>query len=165
MSDAGSLFDSDSPVFLEDLEVGMTRAFGRYEVSREEVVEFGRRFDPQPFHVDEEQAKRSPYGGLIASGWHTTAMTMRMLVEDFQSWGLQSLGSPGVDDLRWRRPVRPGDVLSLTTELVEARPSRSSPTRGSVKLRVAVKNQDGDEVMSMLSLGMVRRRPRATEPP
>ncbi len=145
--------------FLEDVTPGSVWRLGEIGVEREEILSFARRFDPQPFHVDDGAAAASPFGGLVASGWHTAALTMRLIVGYLLELRVASLGSPGVDELRWLRPVRPGDTLSATAEVLEARPSRSRPDRGSVRLRVVTRNQDGDEVMSMISLGLVSRRP------
>ena len=127
-------------------------------MTKEEIVAFAREFDPQPFHVDEEAARRSPFGGLIASGWHSAALCMRMIVSMLGP-DSGSLGSPGVDELRWLKPVKPGDELSVHVEVLEAVPSRSKPDRGLVKLRYTMRNQNGEDVMSMIALGLVLRRP------
>jgi len=145
-------------VFFEDVEVGASRQLGSYTMSREEILAFGRQFDPQPFHTDEEAARRTPYGGLIASGWHTAAVSMRLMVDGLLADGSGSLGSPGVDELRWLLPVRPGDTLSVATEVLEKKPSRSRPDRGSVLLRIRVANQRAEEVMTMVARGILRRR-------
>ena len=150
-------------LYLEDFSVGDTREFGRYTVSLEEVMEFGRKYDPQPFHIDEAAAAKSHFGGLIASGWHTCGMFMKMLADDFNSRGGGSLGSPGVDELRWLKPVRPGDVLSVRGEVLEARPSKSKPERGIVRSRFEVFTEDGTVVMSLTSVSLMSRRPRAAE--
>lgn len=148
-------------VYFEDISLGdKRRAEATYTVTRDEIIDFGRRYDPQPFHVDEAAAKRSLYGGLIASGWHTSAMCMRLAVDEFLGTGeTGSLGSPGVDEIRWLAPVRPGDVLSLESEVVEKAPSRSKPDRGVIKLRHLVRNQRGEEVMTMIGIGIFLRRP------
>ena len=146
------------PLFFEDFRPGDVTDTGSVTVTREEILAFGRQFDPQPFHVDEEAARRSPYGGLIASGWHTAALCMRLIV-GLLGPGSGSLGSPGVDELRWLKPVRPGDVLSVHVEVLEAIPSRSKPDRGLVKLRYTTRNQNGEDVMTMIALGLVLRRP------
>jgi acyl dehydratase len=109
--------------------------------------------------LDEEAAKRSPYGGLIASGWHTSALCMRLVVDSFLADGAGSLGSPGVDELRWLKPVRPGDTLSVHIEVVETLPSKSRPDRGVVKLRYTVRNQKNEDVMTVLALGLMLKRP------
>ena len=146
-------------LYFEDVEIGAKSAFGRYEVTREEVTEFAQRYDPQPFHLSDEAAASTYFGRLSASGWHTTAMTMRMLVDNMSAVQQAGLGSPGIDELRWLKPVYPGDVLRVETEIVEKRPSRSRVDMGSFKSRVTVLNQDGAAVMTMLSIGLVRRRP------
>jgi acyl dehydratase len=141
----------------EDLTPGRRWTFPPREVTREEIVSFAREYDPQPFHLDEAAAKASPFGGLVASGWHTACLAMRMLVDGLGP--STSLGSPGVDELRWIKPVRPGDLLSLSCEVVEATPSRSRPDRGSVRLRYELSNQQCELVFSMIGIGMFGRRP------
>ncbi|WP_227377369.1 MaoC family dehydratase [Haladaptatus halobius] len=138
-----------------NVTVGSVDEFGSYEVTKEEIVEFARRYDPQPFHVDEEAAAESMYDGLIASGWHTCAMTMRLLVEN--SVEDASLGSSGIDEIRFRRPVRPGDILSVRTEVTGKRPLESDPRRGLVTSRVETSNQEDDIVLSMETAMFVRR--------
>jgi acyl dehydratase len=144
-------------LFFEDFEVGKIQEAGSRTVTRDEILEFARKFDPQPFHVDEEAARRSPFGGLIASGWHTAALCHGILVEEFLGADSGSMGSPGVDELRWLKPVRPGDTLTVRTEVLEVKPSRSKPG-GLVKLRYAMRNQNGEEVMTMIANGFFRRR-------
>lgn len=144
--------------YLEDLEVGMKRRFGAYEVTREEVTEFARQYDPQPFHLSDEAAAKTHFGRLAASGWHTCAMTMAMLIAA-RDEPMAGLGSPGVDELRWLKPVYPGDTLSVETEIIEVRPSRSRPDIGSFRSRVTVRNQQDEMVMTMTSIVLVRRRP------
>ena len=136
----------------EDFEVGQTQNFGAYEVTEEEVVDFARKYDPQFFHLDAEAAKQSLFGGLCASGWHTCAMTMAMMVENMAQKGL-SLGSPGIDKLRWIKPVYPGDVLSVHMEVLETKASRSRPNIGFVTSRVTVSNQQ-TAVMEFISVGI-----------
>ncbi|MDA1097405.1 MAG: MaoC family dehydratase [Proteobacteria bacterium] len=147
-------------IYLEDIVVGQEREFGCYEVTEEEVMDFARRYDDQPFHIDKEAAKDSIYGGLIASGWHTCAMFMRMAC-DAQSGQHQMamMGSPGFDDLKWLRPVRPGDVLSARSKILSARPSDNKPDRGTVRIQIWVLNQNGEVVMEMTSMGRYLRRP------
>lgn len=145
--------------YFEDIEIGETRAFGEYHVTEDEVVEFAEQYDPQPFHVDEAAAADSMFGELVASGWHTAAMSMRMLVdgpddEDERA----SMGSPGVDELRWHQPVKPGDTLSLRTEVLEKRPSENRSDRGYVKSRLETYNQDDDLVMSWVGNAIFERR-------
>src|SRR5688572_23466545 len=118
-------------MYFEDLEVGASQTFGNYRVTREEVVEFASKYDPQGFHLSDEAAAETHFGRLAASGWHTCAMTMRMLVDNIKAQGgQQGLGSPGVDELRWLKPVYPGDTLSCRTEIIEKKESRSKPEIG-----------------------------------
>lgn len=145
-------------IHFEDIEVGHRQSFGRYEVTREEVVAFAKNFDPQPFHLSDEAAAQTYFGRLSASGWHTCAMTMRMLVENMSVVEQAGLGSPGVDNLRWVKPVYPGDVLRCETEVVEKRRSRSRPDMGLFKTRCQVFNQDNELVLEMLSNGLIRVR-------
>lgn len=145
--------------YFEDLEVGRRDAFGRYEVTRDEVIEFARKFDPQPFHLSDEAAAQTHFGRLAASGWHTCAMTMAMLVKDIEARGTASLGSPGIDELRWLKPVHPGDILRCESEVIEKRVSQSRPEMGITKSRLTVFNQDDVAVLSMVSNGLVRTRP------
>jgi acyl dehydratase len=146
-------------LYFEDLEVGTIHRFGAYQVTREEVIEFASRYDPQPFHLSDEAAAQTYFGRLSASGWHTCAMTMAMIVEDMKGREQASLGSPGMDELRWLKPVYPGDTLSCQTELLEKRQSASRPEMGVFKSRMTVFNQDGVAVMSMISNGLIRTRP------
>ncbi len=146
------------PRYFEDYVVGTVHGFGSITVEEAEVIEFGRRFDPQPFHTDAEAARQSIYGNLIASGWHTAGLMMRLLVEHYLSPGA-SLGSPGVDELRWLKPVRPADVLSVRVTVVEAAVSRSKPDRGLVRSQVEVLNQHGEVVMTMKAMNLFRCRP------
>lgn len=149
-------------LYLEDLEVGVVRTFGRYEVTQEEIVDFARDFDDQPFHTDPEAAKETVFGGLIASGWHTGAMMMRMVVENGRSGPRAAvMASPGFDDLEWLLPVRPGDILTARTELIEVTPSRSRLDRGSIRARMEVLNQNDEIVLRVVSLAVVARRPKA----
>ena len=145
--------------YLEDLVVGTKGSFGPYEVTREEVLDFARKFDPQPFHLSDEAAAKTHFGRLSASGWHTCAMVMRMFVDGWSQDPVASIGSPGIDEVRWLKPVYPGDTLRVDNELVEVRPSRSKPDIGSTKNRATVFNQHDDPVMTMVSLGIVRRKP------
>lgn len=144
--------------WFEDYVVGTTTEHGSIRVDEDDLVDFGRRFDPQPFHVDPDAAAAGPYGGLIASGWHTCALMMRLLAQEYLS-PVSSLGSPGVDELRWIRPVRPGDELSLRTTVEEARLSRSKPDRGLVRTRVELVEPGGDVVLRLLAMNLVRTRP------
>jgi acyl dehydratase len=145
--------------YFEDLAIGDVARFGSYAVTREETVEFARRYDPQPFHLSDEAAALTHFGRLSASGWHTCAMMMAMLVAHMKEHAQASLGSPGMDELRWLRPVYPGDTLSVETELIEARQSASRPEMGITKSRMIVFNQDRVAVMTMLANGLVATRP------
>ncbi len=145
--------------YLEDMKVGTKASFGRYEVTREEVLEFAGKYDPQPFHLDDEAAAKTHFGRISASGWHTCAMTMAMLVENLTKNKQAGLGSPGLDELRWLKPVYPGDTLRVESEITEVTPSRSRPEMGSTKARVTVFNQHDEPVMRLLSIGLVARRP------
>lgn len=145
-------------LYLEDFTPGMVVEAGARTVTAEEIVAFARDFDPQPFHLDAEAGRKTHFGGLVASGWHTTALMMRILVDEVLS-PETSLGSPGIDELRWLRPVRPGDTLRVrVTVLEEPRRSRSRPEMGIVRQRMEVLNQDGEAVMSLLAQGMFRAR-------
>jgi acyl dehydratase len=141
----------------EDFPPGSERDFGGHTVSREAVIEFATAFDPQPFHVDEAAAGDSLFGGLCASGWHTCAMTMRMMCDAYLL-DTASLGSPGIDQLRWLKPVFPGDTLRVRYKVLEARPMASRPAVGLLRSSWAVYNQRGDDVLTMEGWGMVRRR-------
>lgn len=143
----------------EDYEVGIAAEYGGYAVTEEAVVDFARAFDPHLMHTDPAAAQDGPFGGLIASGWHTTAIMMRIMVDNYLN-ERTSLGSPGVDDLRWRLPVRPGDILTARFTVVAARPSASKPDRGLLHTTIELTNQAGELVMSQTMLNLVRRRPR-----
>lgn len=147
--------------YFEDYQVGQRSSFGRYAVTRDEVIEFATKYDPQPFHLDDEAAAQTYFGRIAASGWHTCAMTMRMLVDNIETEKSAGLGSPGLDELRWLKPVYPGDTLRVEAEIVELRPSRSRPEMGSTHNRLTVFNQHDEPVMTMLSIGLVRTRPTA----
>ena len=143
--------------YFEDYVPGSTEEFGSVKVTEQEIVEFATRYDPQPFHVDAAAAAESPFGGLIASGWHTASMMMRLLADNYLS-PVSSVGSPGIDELRWPKPVRPGDELRLRVTVVEARPSKSKPDRGLLRTRIELLDQDGEVAFSALALNLVRRR-------
>jgi acyl dehydratase len=143
---------------LEDFHPGETIELGSRSVDHDEIIEFARKYDPQPFHVDEEAGRRSIYGGLIASGWHTVAMLMRLLVDTVASRSA-SMGSPGIDEIRFLKPVRPGDTLSARMIVLDVVPSRSKADRGHVRASYEVFNQHGDKVMTMIGLGIYGRRP------
>jgi acyl dehydratase len=146
-------------LYFEDIEVGAKSAFGRYWVTREEVIDFATKYDPQPFHLSDEEAAKTHFGRLAASGWHTTAMMMRMLVDNMSVIQQAGLGSPGLDELRWLKPVYPGDVLRVETEVLDKRPSRSRADMGSFRSKSTVYNQDDIAVMTCISIGLVRRTP------
>jgi acyl dehydratase len=146
-------------MYLEEYSVGMEREFGNKVVSKEEVIRFAKEFDPQPFHIDEDAAQDSMFGGLIASGWHTCAMLMRMLCDEFLIDDEGSLGSGGVDDIRWKMPVRPGDTLKVRSRVTEVRASESKPDRGIVRSQYSIRNQNDEEVMTVSSMGFFKKRP------
>ncbi len=145
-------------IHYEDLQVGQRQSFGRYEVTREEVTEFASRYDPQGFHLSDDAAAQTHFGRLSASGWHTCAMTMRMLVDNMADVQQAGLGSPGIDNLRWIKPVYPGDVLRVEKELLEKRRSKSKPNLGLFKSRSRTINQHDEIVMEMVSNGLIRVR-------
>jgi acyl dehydratase len=149
-----------SEIFLDDLEAGQRYELGTRVVSHDEIVAFARDYDPQPFHVDEETARASIYGGLIASGWHTACLFMRLFADGFLHRAA-GMGSPGVDELRWLKPVRPGDRLAGRIEILEIRPSRSRPERGIARIRCIMSNQQGEEVLTMIASVLLRRRAEA----
>lgn len=142
----------------EDIIVGSTASYGKYEVTREEVIEFATKYDPQPFHLDDEAAAQTYFGRLSASGWHTGSMAMRMMVENMKVNQQAGLGSPGIDELRWLKPVYPGDTLRIENEILSKRRSKSRPEMGSFVGRTTVFNQDNVAVMSMVSTGLIRVR-------
>lgn len=147
--------------YFEDIAVGAKASFGSYTVTREEVIEFASRYDPQPFHLSDEAAAQTHFGRISASGWHTCAMVMSMIVENLKNNKQAGLGSPGVDELRWLKPVYPGDTLRCETEVIEKRQSQSRPEMGIFKSRMTVYNQDDVAVMSMVSNGLIATRPAA----
>jgi acyl dehydratase len=144
--------------YWEDFHVGDVAELGPVPVTEDEIVEFATRFDPQPFHVDPDAARESPFGGLIASGWHTAAIYMGMFVRGVLE-GTASLGSPGVEELRWLAPVRPGDTLRGRTTITDVQPSSTTPGRGTIFGEHEVVNQDGVVVMRFRSRGFIARRP------
>lgn len=152
---------SNSPadkLYWEDFPVGAKYHFGSRTVSREEIVAFATQFDPQDFHVDEEAAKPSQFGGLIASGWHICALTMRMVCDGFLL-DTACMGSPGVENVRWKIPVRPGDTLRVCARVIETRPSSTRPEVGLIRWRWEVMNQRDECVTEIESTGMFKRRP------
>lgn len=146
-------------IYFEDLVVGSETTYGTYEVTREEVLEFARKYDPQPFHLSDEEAAKTHFGRIAASGWHTTAMTMAVIARYVIALGYAGLGSPGIDELRWKKPVYPGDTLTVTGKLADKTPSRSKPEMGSFRTDTIVSNQHGETVMSFTSIVLIRRRP------
>ena len=146
-------------IYFEDLAVGETTVFGSVEVTRDEVLAFARQFDPQPFHLSDEEAAKTHFGRIAASGWHTCAMAMGVIVEFMADHPQAGLGSPGVDELRWLKPVYPGDVLTVSGTLLEKTPSRSKPDLGSFRTQTSVTNQDGVAVLTYTSIVLIRRRP------
>ncbi len=143
--------------YWEDFKVGEVEQIGGKRVDQDEIIAFARQYDPQPFHVDEAAAKQSIYGGLIASGWHTCAMVMRMMCDAYMLQSA-SVGSPGIDNLKWLKPVRPGDTINARRTTLETRALKSKPDIGIVNNLWEVFNQDGEMVMSMQGYGMFRRR-------
>ncbi len=148
-------------LYWEDFPIGRVRQFGALKVTREAVLAFAREFDPQPFHLDDDAAASSLFGRLAASGWHTCAMAMRMMVDGYL-FESASLGSPGIDNLKWLMPVYPGDTLSCQMTVMAARPMASRPQVGLVQSHWEVMNQDDAIVLSMEGWGMFRRRPAET---
>lgn len=146
--------------YLEDFAVGQVYGSARISVDKDRIKAFAAEFDPQPFHQDDEAARQSIFGGLAASGWHTAALTMRLFVDsDFRPAG--GIIGAGFDELRWPRPVRPGDELRVESEVLEVRPSKSRPHQGLVKVRITTTNQDGDAVQVFVANIIVPRRPAA----
>ena len=144
--------------YFEDFIPGSVIELGSRSVTEEEIISFATQFDPQTFHVDKEAAADSIYGGVIASGWHTCSMIMRMVVDGFLH-DSASMGSPGLDEIRWVLPVRPGDTLTVTAETMESRPSTSKPDRGVLITMWRATNQEGKLVCSIKGMGMFGRRP------
>lgn len=140
--------------YLEDYEPGSVHVFGAISVDEADIIEFARRFDPQVFHTAPQAARKTVFGGVIASGWHTASLMMRLFVDHYLS-AVASLGSPGVDELRWIEPVRPGDTLSLRVTVEETRRSRSKPDRGVLISFIEVINQNDSVVMSMRAVNML----------
>jgi acyl dehydratase len=145
-------------IWWEDFKVGEVAEMGRHTFTQEEIVAFARQFDPQPFHIDAAAAKSGPFDGLIASGWHTCSIGMRLMVESYVN-DSKSLGSPGLDNIRWLSPVRPGDTITYTRVLLESRASASRKDVGLVKSRWEAVNQKGELVLTMEGWGMFGRRP------
>jgi len=146
-------------IYFEDLEVGAETDFGSYDVTREEMLEFARKYDPQPFHLSDEEAAKTHFGRLSASGWHTAAMTMAVIARYVVGHEQAGLGSPGIDELRWKKPVFAGDTLHVRGRIVDKTPSRSRPEMGSYRTDTTVTNQNDEVVMSFTSIVLMRRRP------
>lgn len=144
--------------YYEDLVVGRVSAFGHYEVTREEVIDFASKYDPQPFHLDDAAAAATHFGRLSASGWHTAAMVMSMTVANLTANKQAGLGSPGVDELRWIKPVYPGDTLRCENTLLEKRRSKTRPEMGILKGETRVYNQNNELVMTFKAMGMIATR-------
>ena len=149
---------ADVTLYFEDYEPGLTVSCGSVSVEEADIITFAKEYDPQPFHTD--PAFASPYGGLIASGWHTISLVMRQLVENFVSAG-SSLGAAGVDEVRWPNPVRPGDTLTIQATVLEARRSNSKPDRGIIRTLIEAVNQAGQPVLRMTAINFVLTRPGA----
>lgn len=145
----------------EDFKVGERAEMGRHTFSEAEILDFGRRYDPQPFHTDPAAAKDAAFGGLVASGWQTCAVGMRLMVESYISKTL-SLGSPGIDNIRWLKPVRPGDTITYTRTVLESRASTTRKEVGLVKQRWEAVNQHGEPVLTMEGWGMYGKKPAAS---
>ena len=146
-------------IYFEDLEPGQTTQLGHVDVTREEVLEFARRYDPQPFHLSDEEAAKTHFGKIAASGWHTASMVMALTVAQGVAQPRATLGSPGLDQLRWLKPVYPGDRLTARTTILDKTPSRSKPDLGSFRAEAIVTNQDDVEVMRFTSIVLIKRRP------
>lgn len=145
-------------LYWEDFKVGEVVEMGRHTFTQEEIIAFAKQFDPQPFHTDPEAAKHSFYGGIIASGWHTCCIAMRIMVEHYIGRSA-SMGSPGMDNVRWLKPVRPGDTITFRRVTTESRVSQSRPATGLLKSRSEAINQSGETVLTMEGWGMFGRRP------
>ncbi len=147
-------------LFFEDFEVGDVIELATVSVDETAIVEFARKYDPQPMHLDPAAAAESHFGGLIASGWHTCALSMRVLADWFQQAEVQGMGSPGLKSVRWLAPVRPGDVLAGRFEILGKRASRTKPM-GFIEQNLELINQRGEIVLRSIGLGILRRRPEA----
>jgi acyl dehydratase len=146
-------------IYFEDIEIGAETEFGSYDVTREEVLEFARKYDPQPFHLSDAAAAKTYFGRLSASGWHTCAMTMGVIARRVVKEEQAGLGSPGIDELRWLKPVYPGDRITVRGRIIEKTPSRSKPEIGTFRTETTVTNQDDVPVMRFTSIVLIRRRP------
>ena len=148
----------ENMLYFEDIEIGKVHKFGEYKVTREDAIDFANKFDPQPFHLNDEAACKTHFGRLSCSGWHTAAMTMRMMVDNMNKNKQAGLGSPGVDKLNWLKPVYPGDTLYCESETLKKRVSRKRPYMGILKGRITVRNQNDEPVMTMESTGLIEVR-------
>ena len=146
-------------IYFEDLVIGEETVFGHYDVTRDEVLEFARKYDPQPFHLSDEAAAKTHFGRLAASGWHTGAMAMSVIVKAMGDGPQAGLGSPGIDELRWLKPVYPGDRLTVHGTILDKTPSRSKSDLGSFRTQTIVANQDGVDVLRFTSIVLIKRRP------
>lgn len=151
---------NDAATYFEDIEIGETQEFGEYRFTREEILEFGRKYDPQPFHADEEAAEDTIFGGLIASGWHTTAVTMKLLVENREE-NAATVGGSGADEVRWHQPVSPGDVIAVSAGTVEKRDAPDLPGLGHVHHDITGVDPDGQPVITWTALELVEQRDSA----
>ena len=150
--------------YFEDFQVGDVEHVGKHELGRAEAIAFAAAYDPQPFHLDDAAAAANPiFGRLSASGWHTALIAMRLVAEHSRRTGARAVGSPGLDELRWLKPVYPGDVLRVETEVIAKSTSRTRPGIGFVKVRTVVFNQNGDPVLRQVATTMQPRRPEAAE--
>ncbi len=150
--------NAHGPGYFDDYVPGTTFDCGSVSVDQADIISFAKAFDPQPFHVDPVAAASGPFGGLVASGWHTSALVMRLIVDNYLSTET-SLGSAGLDEIRWPYPVRPGDTLRVRVTVLEGRRSQSKPDRGIMKTLIEAHNQDGEPVMRATAIGFVRVRP------
>ena len=144
--------------YFEDFEVGTIQEFGQYEVTEEEIIDFAEKFDPQPFHLSEEAGQAMHFGGLCASGWHTCSMAMRMIVEHMPKGNNGALGSPGIDEIRWKKPVFPGDVLRMRSTILDKKSSKSRADMGTIFMLNELFNQNDEVVMTNKPIVMVKKR-------
>lgn len=150
----------EKELYFEDFTVGRRFESAAMTLTESQILDFAWAWDPQPFHIDIPAANAGPYGGLISSGFHTLCIAFR-LIHDTGYLESASMGSPGIDELRWLKPVRPGDTLRTTAEVIESKPSSSKSDRGMARIRYAAVNQDGDEVLSFITIHILRRRTAA----
>lgn len=145
-------------LYYEDLTIGQKTRTGEYEVTRDEIVDFASKYDPQPFHLDDEAAAATHFGRLAASGWHTCAMTMHLMTRRWETTGRASLGSPGIDEIRFLRPVHPGDRLRVEMEVISKRRSKSRPEMALVRTNIVTSNQNDEAVLTMIATDMIAVR-------